>query len=109
VLPEFTSSAEFTQLATAFKRVRNIARELPRARARICRAQRAGGGRAAQETASAAAGIGGRVRAGDYRAASRGGEVRPPVDKFFADVFVMVDDRRLRTRAAGPDEAVSKR
>ena len=34
VLPEFTSSADFTQLATAFKRVRNIARELPAGAAR---------------------------------------------------------------------------
>ena len=28
-LPEFTGTPEFTQLATAFKRVKNIARELP--------------------------------------------------------------------------------
>jgi glycyl-tRNA synthetase beta subunit len=40
VLPEFTSSADFTQLATAFKRVRNIARELPAGRAPICRCSR---------------------------------------------------------------------
>ena len=32
VLPELTDSAEFTQLATLFKRVRNIARDLPRRR-----------------------------------------------------------------------------
>ena len=41
VLPEFTGTPEFQQLATAFKRVKNIARELTEAQIRPRRAARA--------------------------------------------------------------------
>jgi glycyl-tRNA synthetase beta chain len=99
VLPEFTSSADFTQLATAFKRVRNIARELPvgasedlsplnepaevALRDEIERRQQA------IESAIAAA---------DYRRAfGEAARFGPSVDRFFTDVFVMVEDRALRT------------
>jgi glycyl-tRNA synthetase beta chain len=99
VLPEFASSAEFTQLATAFKRVRNIARELP-----------AGGSEDLSplsepaETALKAEleqrqqVIESAIAAGDYRRAfAEAARFGPSVDKFFTDVFVMVDDPRLRT------------
>ena len=99
VLPEFTSSADFTQLATAFKRVRNIARELPAGasedltplaepsevalRAELERRQQV------IETA---------IGAGDYRRAfAEAAKFGPAVDTFFTDVFVMVDDETLRT------------
>ena len=98
VLPEFTSSAEFTQLATAFKRVRNIARELP-----------AGAGvdlSALKEPAETALRdelerrqqvIEAAIGAGDYRRAfAEAAKFGPSVDKFFTDVFVMVDDQALR-------------
>jgi glycyl-tRNA synthetase beta chain len=99
VLPEFTSSPEFTQLATAFKRVRNIARELP-----------AGAGMdlsALKEPAEVALrkeleqrqqAIESAVASGDYRRGfAEAAKFGPSVDKFFTDVFVMVDDEQLRT------------
>ena len=99
VLPEFTSSADFTQLATAFKRVRNIARELTAGasedlsplnepaevalREEIERRQRA---------------IESAIAASDYRRAfDEAARFGPSVDRFFTDVFVMVDDQTLRT------------
>jgi glycyl-tRNA synthetase beta chain len=99
VLPEFTSSHDFTQLATAFKRVRNIARELAAGasedlsplsepaevalRGEIERRQ------VAIESA---------ISAGDYRRAfAEAAKFGPSVDRFFTDVFVMVDDQTLRT------------
>lgn len=99
VLPEFTSSAEFTQLATAFKRVRNIAREL---------ADGADGDLSAltepsevalrQELERRQQAIEAAVAAGDYRRGfGEAAKFGPAVDRFFTDVFVMVDDARLRT------------
>ena len=107
VLPEFTGSPEFRQLATAFKRVKNIGRELPdaefeeaergtpdlrgalrelpelalfdeieRRREAIENAVRTGAG--FRDALVAAAGFG------------------PSVDRFFTDVFVMVDDPPLK-------------
>jgi glycyl-tRNA synthetase beta chain len=99
VLPEFTSSADFTQLATAFKRVRNIARELaagasedltplsePAEVALRSELER-------REQAIAAA-----LAAGDYRRGfAEAAKFGPAVDTFFTDVFVMVDDPVLRS------------
>ena len=99
VLPEFTSSPEFTQLATAFKRVRNIARELP--------PDASGDLSALKEPAEVALRgeieergrkIEAAVAAGDYRRGfAEAAKFGPAVDKFFTDVFVMVDDQSLRT------------
>jgi glycyl-tRNA synthetase beta chain len=99
VLPEFTLSPAFTQLATAFKRVRNIARELP-----------AGAGMdlsALKEPAEVALrkeleqrqqAIESAVASGDYRRGfAEAAKFGPSVDKFFTEVFVMVDDEQLRT------------
>jgi glycyl-tRNA synthetase beta chain len=99
VLPEFTSSADFTQLATAFKRVRNIARELPagadenlsvlKEPAEVALRGELG---QRQQVIEAA------IAAGDYRRAfAEAAKFGPSVDKFFADVFVMVEDPMLRT------------
>ena len=98
VLPEFTSSAEFTQLATAFKRVRNIARELPAGASVDLSALKEPAETALrdelerrQQVLEAAIG------AGDYRRAfAEAAKFGPSVDKFFTDVFVMVDDQALR-------------
>jgi glycyl-tRNA synthetase beta chain len=99
VLPEFTSSPEFTQLATAFKRVRNIARELP-ADARPDMAALKEPAELAlfkeleqrQQTIEAA------VKAGDFRRGfAEAARFGPAVDRFFKDVFVMVDDAALKT------------
>ena len=99
VLPEFTSSSDFTQLATAFKRVRNIARELPsgatadpsllKEPAEVALRGELEQRQQVIETA---------VAAGDYRRAfGEAAKFGPSVDKFFTDVFVMVDDQALRT------------
>ncbi len=99
VLPEFTSSQEFRQLATAFKRVRNIAKDVP--------AGASGDLSALKEPAEVALRdelerrqqvIESAIASGDYRRAfAEAAKFGPSVDKFFADVFVMVDDAPLRT------------
>lgn len=99
VLPEFTASRDFTQLATAFKRVRNIARDLP--------AGVTGDIVALTEPAETALlkeldtrehAIESAVASGDFRRGfAEAAKFGPSVDKFFVDVFVMVDNERLRT------------
>jgi len=99
VLPEFTSSADFTQLATAFKRVRNIARELPAGASEDltplsepAEAALRGELERRQQVIESA------IAADDYRRAfAEAAKFGPAVDKFFTDVFVMVDDLALRT------------
>jgi glycyl-tRNA synthetase beta chain len=99
VLPEFTSSADFTQLATAFKRVRNIARELPADQTADTSVLKEPAELALlkeleqrQQTIEAA------VAAGDFRRGfAEAARFGPAVDLFFKDVFVMVDDPALKT------------
>ncbi|HYE84794.1 MAG TPA: glycine--tRNA ligase subunit beta, partial [Vicinamibacterales bacterium] len=98
-LPEFTGTAEFQQLATLFKRVRNIAKNL------APDAPDSGGqlGEPA-ETALAAAiarlepEVGSVVERGSgYRDAFKAAAaLGPVVAKFFDDVMVMADDVKLR-------------
>jgi glycyl-tRNA synthetase beta chain len=99
VLPEFTSSAEFTQLATAFKRVRNIAKELPAgASGDLSVLKEPAEVAVRQELEDRGQRIEAAVAAGDYRRGfAEAAKFGPSVDKFFADVFVMVDDPALRT------------
>jgi glycyl-tRNA synthetase beta chain len=110
VLPEFTESPEFRQLATAFKRVRNIARELPAdvyhreelmeqgprladvltepaERALLAEFQKR------EAVINDVVTSGRDFRKGFAEAAAFG----PTVDRFFIDVFVMADDAVLRT------------
>lgn len=107
VLPEFTGSPEFRQLATAFKRVKNIARELPDAEFDHAEASAPDLRGALREPAELAlvdemerrrAAIEGAVAAGanfrDALVAAAG--FGSPVDRFFTDVFVMVDDPQLK-------------
>ncbi len=99
VLPDLTASPAFTQLATAFKRVRNIARDLP--------ASPPGDTSALTEPAETALlqeldarqhAIEAAVSSGDYRRGfAEAAKFGPAVDRFFTDVFVMVEDQRLRT------------
>ncbi|MYD69160.1 MAG: glycine--tRNA ligase subunit beta [Acidobacteria bacterium] len=105
VLPEFTDTADFRTLATLFKRVRNIARELerdeaeaestetiesmlkePAERALVAELT----ARRAVIEAAVATGAGFR---GAFAEAAR---IGPAVDRFFTDVFVMADDPTLR-------------
>jgi glycyl-tRNA synthetase beta chain len=99
VLPEFTSSTDFTQLATAFKRVRNIARELPvGASADMSLLKEPAEVALLKELEERQQAIESAVAAGDYRRGfAEAAKFGPAVDRFFTDVFVMVDDATLRT------------
>jgi glycyl-tRNA synthetase beta chain len=106
-LPEFAKSEQFRQLATAFKRVRNIAREYPAA---TFEADEAAGEPLAAiliEPAEQAllVEIDARRVAIDRAVTSGRGfrdayleaaKFEPVVARFFDDVFVMSDDLRLR-------------
>ena len=100
-LPEFTSSAQFQQLATAFKRVRNIARELDDAAA-------AGDLRTSLREPAEIALLDELERrqplieqaireSRDFKQAySEASKFEPAVARFFNEVFVMTDDAQLR-------------
>jgi glycyl-tRNA synthetase beta chain len=103
VLPEFTESADFKQLAMLFKRVRNIARNLDPAQA----ATASDDGRVLVEPAEVELlaaiearepGIVTAVHSGQgfRQAFSEAARLGPPVAKFFDDVLVMAEDQRLR-------------
>lgn len=103
-LQAIRSSADFEALAAAFKRVKNIARERPAGEPLPSLAELQGA--LSQEAAEQALWlqlntltpqIEAAVRHGDYRAAFLAASAfRPAVDRFFTDVFVMVDDAALR-------------
>lgn len=103
-LPEFTGSAQFRALATAFKRVRNIAREL--SDAEFAQQEREGAALdgllkepaelellAELDRRSAVMTVAGNRYREAYLEASK---FEPSVAKFFTDVFVMADDLTLR-------------
>jgi glycyl-tRNA synthetase beta chain len=101
VLPEFTDSPDFRQLAILFKRVRNIARnlesaaetELDRTRltepAEVALLTELDQRRPAIESAVASG-------QGFRQAFSEAARLGPTVAKFFDDVLVMAEDARLR-------------
>jgi glycyl-tRNA synthetase beta chain len=103
VLPEFTESADFKQLAMLFKRVRNIARNLDPAQVANGSADASIlvepaevallGAIEAREPAIAAAVASGQ---GFRQAFSEAARLGPAVGKFFDDVLVMAEDQRLR-------------
>lgn len=99
VLPEITAAKDFTQLATAFKRVRNIARELPAGtHADMSVLKEPAELALLHELDERQRIIAPAVGAGDYRRAfAEAAKFGPAVDKFFTDVFVMVDDAALKT------------
>ncbi len=101
VLPEFTTSPEFQQLATAFKRVKNIARELPGGGVPAD----GGDGRLTEPSEVALLReidrrrpvIEAALGTGEFRKAlAEAAGFGPLVDRFFTDVFVMVEDAGLR-------------
>ncbi len=106
VLPEFTASEEFRTLATTFKRVKNIARELPLEefqRDERLRPDLAGLLREPSEATLLTEVerrqpvIAQALERGDFRAAfSEASRFAQPVSRFFDDIFVMVDDAALR-------------
>jgi glycyl-tRNA synthetase beta chain len=107
VLPEFTGTPEFTQLATAFKRVKNIARELDEAAFAAAETEEPSLTSRMTEPAEAALLAELERRRPVIEAVLAGGEhyrrafaeaaaFGPAVDRFFTDVFVMVEDQALR-------------
>ena len=107
VLPEFTDSPDFTQLATLFKRVKNIARELPDDQFGVAEATQEPFEQYLRETSEQALlgelatrrpVIEGAVASGsNYREAfAEAAKFGPTVDRFFTDVFVMAEDAALR-------------
>ncbi len=109
VLPEFTGSADFQQLATVFKRVRNIARELSDGefgdieRGAVAVSEEAlepAEKRLERELARRGPKIVAAVESGDaYREAfAEAARFGPAVDRFFTDVLVMAPDPYLRRR-----------
>ena len=109
VLPEFTDTVDFRTLATLFKRVKNIARELPADPAGV-----PAGDSSAEvyqtmlvepaehalldELQRRRAVIDGAVErgAGFREAFAEAARIGPAVDRFFNEVFVMADDPALR-------------
>jgi glycyl-tRNA synthetase beta chain len=103
VLPEFTESADFKQLAQLFKRVRNIARNLDPATADTAADDRSVLVEPAEVALLAAIerhepAILSAVRSGQgfRQAFSEAARLGPAVGKFFDDVLVMAEDQRLR-------------
>ena len=107
VLPEFTDTPDFRTLATLFKRVKNIARELadggspaepfesvltePAERALLDELQ------ARRSVIDAAVETG----AGFREAFAEAARIGPAVDRFFNEVFVMAEDPKLRNARLG--------
>ena len=118
VLPEFAETEDFQKLAVAFKRIKNIARELPQDQ--FDAAEKSGEALAANEPAEQALlseidtrgkVIERAVKSGQgYREAfAEAARFKPVVDKFFDDVLVMAPDpavRRGRLRLLRRLEAV---
>jgi len=107
-LPEFTGSDDFRKLAVAFKRVKNIARELPAS------AQGTDGDSASllrepaeqalvAELDRRAPVIDSVLKSGEdlRRAFVEAAQFGPAVDRFFTEIFVMVEDQPLRRARLG--------
>lgn len=107
VLPEFTGTPDFQTLATLFKRVKNIARELPDGGSSDAPvesvltepAERA----LLDELRSRRIAIDDAVEtgAGFREAFAEAAGIGPAVDRFFNEVFVMADDLKLRNARLG--------
>jgi glycyl-tRNA synthetase beta chain len=105
VLPEFTASPDFQKLAIAFKRVKNIARELgevstPGIHDASLGAQLKEPAEIAllEELERRAPVIDSVLKSGENlrRAFVEAAQFGPAVDRFFTEIFVMVDDAPLR-------------
>jgi glycyl-tRNA synthetase beta chain len=104
VLPEFTGSPDFQKLAVAFKRVKNIARELEDGQAGtaapLSQALKEPAEIALLEELEQRGPVIDRVlESGENlrRAFVEAARFGPAVDRFFTEIFVMVDDPALRT------------
>ncbi|HEU5445445.1 MAG TPA: DALR anticodon-binding domain-containing protein, partial [Pseudolabrys sp.] len=106
VLPEFTASPDFQKLAIAFKRVKNIARELgndyhvdevsqPNLRSWLKEPAEIALLNELDERGPASDSV---LKSGENlrRAFVEAAQFGPAVDRFFTEIFVMVDDAALR-------------
>jgi glycyl-tRNA synthetase beta subunit len=107
VLPEFTDSQDFQKLAVAFKRVKNIARELPDGEFASAEQHDMPLAQQLAEPAEVALldelerrgpAIDSVLKSGENlrRAFVEAAQFGPAVDRFFTEIFVMVDDAPLR-------------
>ena len=107
VLPEFTASPDFQKLAVAFKRVKNIARELPDGDYAVVDMVEPPLAAMLKEPAELALlqelerrgpAIDSVLESGENlrRAFVEAAQFGPAVDRFFTEIFVMVDDLALR-------------
>ena len=106
-LPEFTDSPDFRKLAVAFKRVKNIARELPEADYARAEREDAVLAQLLKEPAEIALlkeleergpAIDSILKSGENlrRAFVEAAQFGPAVDRFFIEIFVMAEDAALR-------------
>ena len=101
-LPEFAGSPAFKQLATTFKRVKNIARELKNDRPLELERLAAmltepSESKLVQDLTERMPRAQAAASRQDYRAALMElAELGPAVDRFFVDVLVMADDEQIR-------------
>lgn len=106
-LPEFTESPDFQKLAVAFKRVKNIARELPDAEYDAAEKNDPPLDKSLKDPAEIALlqelqqrepVIDSVLKSGENlrRAFVEAAQFGPAVDRFFTEIFVMVDDPALR-------------
>jgi glycyl-tRNA synthetase beta chain len=106
-LPEFTVSPDFQKLAVAFKRVKNIARELPDAEYEAAEKNDPaldklltdpGEMALLQELRQREPSIDSALKSGENlrHAFVEAAQFGPAVDRFFTEIFVMVDDPALR-------------
>jgi glycyl-tRNA synthetase beta chain len=98
-LQRIRTSEDFQALAILFKRVKNIAREL-KTREPLDRSALSEPAEQAlvAELDARRPRVDGAARAADYRQAfTEIAGLRPVVDRFFTEVFVMADEARLRT------------
>lgn len=97
-LRDVRGSADFEALAVAFKRVKNLAKELKDGpAATLNRLSEPSEVALVREYEARGGQIRAALATGDYPQAFRAASgFRPVVDRFFTDVFVMVDDRDLK-------------
>jgi glycyl-tRNA synthetase beta chain len=98
-LQDMRASEDFQALAVLFKRVKNIAKELPAPAAvdRAALTEPAERALVAELEARSPAIEAAAKGAGYTRAFTEIAALRPVVDRFFTEVFVMADDARVRT------------
>jgi glycyl-tRNA synthetase beta chain len=90
-------SSDFEALAVAFKRVKNLARDLDRPAQEDDRLTEPAERALLDQYRSRGDAVRAAIRSGEYVAAFRlASAFRPAVDKFFTEVFVMVDDETVR-------------